>query len=235
MNLLAARGLTVRFGGLTALDGVDLTVRHGEVVGVMGPNGAGKSTLFEALSGRVRLASGSILFDGHDITRWPPHRRARAGMGRTFQEGRLLEQLTARNHLDVSLAWRPDRRVDEYLDLLEVLDVPPDVPVSDLPLAARRAVNIARALALDPLILLLDEPAAGLSEQETVEFARALWVLKQAADLTLVLVEHDVDLVLGLADFVYVLDAGRVIAEGAPDDVRSDAAVIDAYLGVARA
>jgi branched-chain amino acid transport system ATP-binding protein len=235
VNLLAARGLTVRFGGLTALDGVDLTVRHGEVVGVMGPNGAGKSTLFEALSGRVRLASGSILFDGHDITRWPPHRRARAGMGRTFQEGRLLEQLTARNHLDVSLAWRPDRRVDEYLDLLEVLDVPPDVPVSDLPLAARRAVNIARALALDPLILLLDEPAAGLSEQETVEFARALWVLKQAADLTLVLVEHDVDLVLGLADFVYVLDAGRVIAEGAPDDVRSDAAVIDAYLGVARA
>ncbi|TNM37360.1 ATP-binding cassette domain-containing protein [Nocardioides albidus] len=243
---LEVRGLTQRFGVFTALDDVSLTVAPGQVVGLLGPNGAGKTTLIDCVSGNNRLSGGTISWDGRDVTRWAPYRRARAGLSRSFQSLELFDDLTVRENL-LAAADRRDRLA--YLtDLVhpgrsrmpatvvaavEELGLAPllDTRAEDLSYGQRRLVAIARAVASSPSVLLLDEPAAGLDETESAELGRLVRRLADEWGMGILLIEHDVALVLENADRVVVLDFGRVIAEGAPAEVRTDPAVRRAYLG----
>lgn len=245
-RLLAVKGLTQRFGGFTALEGVDLEVGPGEVVGLLGPNGAGKTTLIDCVSGNNRLTAGSITWDGRDITRWAPYRRSRAGLSRSFQSLELFDDLTVRENL--LAAADPRDRAAYVTDLVwpgypplpatvvaavEELDLEPllDRRAEDLSYGQRRLVAIARAVASNPSVLLLDEPAAGLDETESAELGRLIRRLADEWGMGVLLIEHDVALVLANADRVVVLDFGRKIAEGTPAEIRDDPAVRKAYLG----
>ncbi|GAA2269522.1 hypothetical protein GCM10010415_39570 [Streptomyces atrovirens] len=219
--VLAARGLRVRYGGFTALDGVDLDVRAGRVTAVVGPNGAGKSTLFHCLAGTLRPARGSVSLGGRDITRLPAHARARLGIARTFQRLAVFPTLTVAENVRVGAErgrLRDPGAVERTLRLFG-LDGPMRArPAAGLPTGTLRRVEVARALAAAPRVLLLDEPAAGLDTAEVTALARILRAL--AADGTaLLVVEHDLDLVAGLADVVHVMTAGRIVASGPPGSV----------------
>jgi ABC-type branched-subunit amino acid transport system ATPase component len=249
--LLEARGVTVRFGGVVALEGVDFTAAPGAITGLVGPNGAGKTTLFGALSGLLHPRSGRVLLDGVDVTGASIQRRARLGLARTFQRLELFSELTVRDHLVV--AHRVRRRRDRTLlrdlvglgnhptpdeddlvaGILSLLALEPmaDRPVVLLPIGTGRIVEIARALATEPRIVLLDEPTSGLDVHETDQVARALRVARDDRGVAFVMVEHDVELVLALSEHVTVLDFGRVIARGSPAEIRSSAEVQAAYLG----
>jgi ABC-type branched-subunit amino acid transport system ATPase component len=243
---LVVSGLTQRFGGFTALEGVDLEVGPGEVVGLLGPNGAGKTTLIDCVSGNNRLTAGSIGWDGHDITRWAPYRRSRAGLSRSFQSLELFDDLTVRENL--LAAADPRDRAAYVTDLVwpgypplpatvvaavEELQLQPllDRRAEDLSYGQRRLVAIARAVASNPSVLLLDEPAAGLDETESAELGRLIRRLADEWGMGVLLIEHDVALVLDNADRVVVLDFGRKIAEGTPAEIRNDPSVRKAYLG----
>ncbi len=243
---LEVRGLTQRFGGFTALTSVDLEVGPGEVVGLLGPNGAGKTTLIDCVAGNNRLTDGAIRWDGRDVTRWAPHRRARAGLSRSFQSLELFDDLTVRENL-LAAADRRDRRA-YVLDLVrpgraalpaavlaavDELGLAPllDLRAEDLSYGQRRLVAIARAVAAGPSVLLLDEPAAGLDETESAELGRLVRRLADEWGMGILLIEHDVALVLANADRVVVLDFGHKIAEGTPSEIRHDPAVRRAYLG----
>ncbi|MFC8425373.1 ATP-binding cassette domain-containing protein [Streptomyces sp. NPDC057236] len=220
-TVLAARGLRVRYGGFTALDGVDLDVRAGRVIAVVGPNGAGKSTLFHCLAGTLRPARGSVSLGGRDITRLPAHARARLGIARTFQRLAVFPTLTVAENVRVGAErgrLRDPGAVERTLRLFG-LDGPVRArPAAGLPTGTLRRVEVARALAAAPRVLLLDEPAAGLDTAEVTALARILRAL--AADGTaLLVVEHDLDLVAGLADVVHVMAAGRIVASGPPGSV----------------
>ncbi len=250
--VLAVHDVHVRFGGVRALDGVHLTVPPRRIVGLLGPNGAGKTTLFGVISGLLRPQQGRVHLAGRDVTGLPPARRSRAGLARTFQRLELFEHLTVREHL--SLAWRMRRgrmrlfadlagltarasrderaRVDELLELFELGGVA-DQPATHLPLGTGRVVEVARAVATDPVVLLADEPFSGLSAEETRRLAAVFGRLRDEQGLAACIVEHDVETVLELADLVTVLDFGVVIADGTPVEVRGDPAVQAAYLGVA--
>ncbi len=251
--LLAARGVSVRYGGVVALVRVDFEVPAGAIVGLVGPNGAGKTTLFGVLSGLVRPRQGSVLLGDVDITRASPQRRARLGLARTFQRLELFGELTVREHLVVArrVHDRRDRAffhdliglgarqsddevmaVDGILELLE-LTVVADQPVPLLPLGTGRIVELGRALASEPRVVLLDEPTSGLDVHETERIAAALRTVRDSSGVAFVVVEHDVELVLGLCDHVTVLDFGRVLARGAPAEVRASRKVQAAYLGTA--
>ncbi|MER7488849.1 ABC transporter ATP-binding protein, partial [Streptomyces sp. NPDC126497] len=219
--VLEARGLRVRYGGFTALDGVDLVLPAGRVTAVVGPNGAGKSTLFHCLAGTTRPARGSVLLGGRDITRLPAQARTRLGIARTFQRLAVFPTLTVAGNVRVGAEQgrlRDPGAVERTLRLLGL-----DGPVraraaAGLPTGTLRRVELARALATAPRVLLLDEPAAGLDAAEVAALARILGAL--AADGTaLLVVEHDLDLVAGLADVVHVMAAGRIVASGPPGEV----------------
>jgi len=241
--LLDVKGLTVRFGGLVAVDDVSLTIPAGGLVGLIGPNGAGKTTLLDALTGFVR-AQGEVCFDERRIDRLPPQRRARRGLARTFQSLELFEDLTVRENVLAAADPRllsgllepirgvPARvagRADEALERVGLGPLRDRVP-SELSNADRKLLGVARALAPEPRLVLLDEPAAGLDQASTAKLGTQLRSL--AADGTaLLLVDHDMGLVLGVCDRVTVLDLGRVLAEGTPPEIRADADVITAYLG----
>ncbi|WP_371836769.1 ABC transporter ATP-binding protein [Rhodococcus rhodnii] len=233
--LLDTRGVTVRFGGHVALDDVSISVRAGTVTGLIGPNGAGKTTLFDTVTGAGRPAAGTVHLAGHDITRLAPHRRARLGMARTFQRLELFVSLTVRQNLLVAadIAGRRSGRripsVDEMLELTGLADIADD-DVADVPTGRARIVEVARALMSGPRVLLLDEPASGQTEEETARFADLLRQLA-AGGLAICLVEHDLPLVMGLCSTVHVLDYGKVIASGPPEQVGADPAVIAAYIG----
>ena len=248
--LLDARDVTVTFGGLTALDGVSLAVPAASIVGLVGPNGAGTTTLFGVLSGLQRPARGSVRADGVDVTRFSPQRRARLGLARTFQRQELFGELTVREHLQV--AYRVRRQPARFvLDVLGLgrgaagderelvdgilsslgLDSVADVPAARLPLGTGRLVEVGRALATVPRVVLLDEPSSGLVVHVTTRLGEALRRTRAERGVALVIVEHNVDFVLGLSDRVTVLDFGRVIAEGTPEQIRQDPAVQAAYLG----
>jgi branched-chain amino acid transport system ATP-binding protein len=249
---LEARGVTVRFGGLVALKDVALAVPGESIVGLVGPNGAGKSTLFGVLSGLLRPTAGAVFMDGEDVTRSTPQKRAGRGLARTFQHPELFSSLTVREHLVLayrmkhakSRIWtdlvtgrgfgRPPKaettRVDELIDALQ-LGALQHRSVAGLPLGSARLLEIARALAVDPRVLLLDEPSSGLDVRETEEVAAVLQSVVRDHGVSLLLVEHDVELVLGMCDAVHVLDFGVKIAGGTPAQVRSDPAVRAAYLG----
>lgn len=229
---LEVRGLRVRFGALTALDGVDLVVPKGHVVGLVGPNGAGKSTLINAVTGFVDHYDGAVLLDGKPVDALPAHRRARAGLRRSFQQLRVPEALTVGMYLQVA-AGRTlgPTEVDEQLALFELPAA--DVPIASVDVATRRLLEVAGLTAGRPAVLLLDEPAAGHSGAETELVQRRIAEVPERFDTAVLLVEHDIELVRATCDSVVVLDFGRVIAVGPPDDVLADPAVVAAYLGSA--
>ena len=244
MQLLSTRGLTVRFGGVCALDGVDLDVGAGRLVGLIGPNGAGKTTLIDAVTGFVD-ADGTIGFDGHELSSAPPHRRADAGLVRTWQSLELFDDLTVRENLEVAArrpSWRnvmadlvnPTRHRgdDGVADAIEVLGIEhlaarlPD----EISQGQRKVVSAARALAGRPKLVCMDEPAAGLDTDESKLLGVDLRRIVDAG-VSILLVDHDMGLVLDVCDEIYVLEFGRIIAHGTPAEIQRDAGVIDAYLG----
>jgi branched-chain amino acid transport system ATP-binding protein len=250
VTILSVRGLTRAFGGLTALEDVSFDVHTGSIKAIIGPNGAGKSTLFNCVSGFDRATSGTVTFDGRDIARTRPHVLVRAGMARTFQNTQLFEEVSALDNvlagtfavtrtgmlaaaLRLPGALKEERLArEEALRLLRLvgLEVHASTGASDLPHGLRRLLEIARALATKPRLLLLDEPAAGLNATETEELARALYRVRDDG-ATIVVVEHDMGLVMEVSDEIVVLDRGRKIAEGPPRLIQKDAAVVEAYLG----
>jgi branched-chain amino acid transport system ATP-binding protein len=239
MAQLDVDGLSVTFGGKVALDGVSLSVEPGRVTGLIGPNGAGKTTLFNVVTGLLAAGRGRVRLAGRDITSTPPHRRAILGVARTFQRLELFTSLSVRDNVrvaaDIRNSWSGGRRINaaleasRALELVGLADVA-DRDVAELPTGQARLVELARALVIGPHVLLLDEPAAGQTERETGAFGSL--VRRLASDgLAVCLVEHDMSLVMNVCETIHVLDMGRLIATGSPEAVRTDPAVIDAYLG----
>jgi ABC-type branched-subunit amino acid transport system ATPase component len=249
--LLHVEGLSIRFGGLAALSDVSFDVANGEILGLIGPNGAGKSTVFNVLSGLYRPDAGRVTFDGRSLLDLTPHAIARRGIARTFQNTEVFRPLSVLDNVLVGLhsrlragllgaaVWSPSvareertarERARALLARLGLDDVA-DVEAGGLPLGRQKRLEMARALAAEPRCLLLDEPAGGLNPTETRALMDLIVRLREDLKLTMIVVEHDMPLVMGISDRVAVLHYGRKIAEGKPREVASDAAVIEAYLG----
>jgi branched-chain amino acid transport system ATP-binding protein len=241
--VLATTGLSVRFGGVHAVEDVELAVEEGQLVGLIGPNGAGKTTFVDAITGFVRY-TGVVELDGDDLAGLPPHARARRGLARTWQSTELFDDLTVRENVEVG-ADRPSflalaaevagRRIptgespDEALQLLGLGGIADAMP-DELTQGQRKLVGVARAIAMQPRLLCLDEPAAGLDTRESEELGQRLRQIADAGTTTL-LIDHDMGLVLTICDRIVVLEFGKVIAAGSPEQVRRDARVVEAYLG----
>jgi branched-chain amino acid transport system ATP-binding protein len=241
--VLATTGLSVRFGGVHAVEDVDLAVEEGQLVGLIGPNGAGKTTFIDAITGFVRY-TGVIALDGQDLAGLPPHARARRGLARTWQSTELFDDLTVRENLEVG-AERPSflalaaevvgRQIpagaspEEALQLLELEGIGEAMP-AQLTQGQRKLVGVARAIAMRPRLLCLDEPAAGLDTRESEDLGQRLRQIADAGTTTL-LIDHDMGLVLNICDRIVVLEFGKVIAAGPPDEVRRNPRVVEAYLG----
>jgi branched-chain amino acid transport system ATP-binding protein len=229
MSLLELRAVSVAFGGLRAVDDVDLQLEEGDRHGLIGPNGAGKSTLFRLVAGGLRPTTGAIYYDGRDITRLPRHRRARLGIGQTFQHSSLFGGLSCRENVQLALGRATGgRSADEALERFSLSDRE-HTPAAALSHGERRQLELALALVTEPRLLLLDEPAAGLSAGETERFADQLAELPP--ELTVLLIEHDLDLVFKATRTVTVLHLGKIIASGSPEQVRANDEVHSIYIG----
>jgi ABC-type branched-subunit amino acid transport system ATPase component len=248
-TLLEARGLVKRFGGITAVNGVSFEIRTGETLGLIGPNGAGKTTTFELLGGFTKPDHGSVRFAGRDVSRLGPEARAGLGLIRSFQDAALFPTMTVEETITVAqerlartsflgsvlgISGRSDRakreRARELIDLLG-LDAYRSRQIRELSTGTRRISEIACLVALEPSCLLLDEPSSGIAQRETEALGALLDDLKRQLDLTLVVIEHDIPLIMGISDRIVAMADGSVICEGSPDVVRNNAMVIDAYLG----
>jgi branched-chain amino acid transport system ATP-binding protein len=223
--LLEVENVSRRFGGIVALDAVSLDADDGEIVGLIGPNGAGKTTLFNVVTRLYRPDSGDLRFDGRNLLRVPAHRIVRRGIARTFQNVELFDTMTVGENVRVG-----GRDADVALAVAAVGAIADRVAAS-LPHGTRKRVELARALASRPRLLLLDEPAGGLDHEEVEELAVLIRRIRDELELSVLLVEHHMNLVMGVSDRVHVLNFGRRIASGPPDEVRRNRAVIDAYLG----
>jgi branched-chain amino acid transport system ATP-binding protein len=248
MTLLKVENVSKRFGNLTAIEDVSLVVEPGELRAIIGPNGAGKTTFFNLISGLFAPSAGSVRFDGEDVTRLAPEARVRLGMARTFQITEIFPELSVEDNLRVAveraeglslspwLGGAARRRVAERIDELLTtghLEAKRRVRVGALSHGDQRAAEIMMALALKPRLLMLDEPTAGMGDQETYDVARLVRRLHRDGGLTIMLIEHDMRVVFNLADRIMVLAEGRVLAQGAPQEIAADESVQRAYLGEA--
>ena len=248
---LHIENISLNFGGIRALQQIDFSVRQGEILAVIGPNGAGKTSLINSINGFYNPQEGAIVFQGRDITRLPPYKRAQLGISRTFQNIALytnmtaLDNLMAARHIHMksnlltgAIFWGPAQReeiqhrrfVEEIIDFLEMEAIRKTI-VGNLSYGLRKRVELGRALALEPTLLLLDEPMAGMNVDEKEDMARFILDIHERQHMTIMLIEHDMGLVMDISDRVVALDFGRKIAEGTPDDIKHNEAVIKAYLG----
>ena len=250
VEMLEVRALTKVFGGVTALDNVSFSIAKGNITGVIGPNGAGKTSLFNTITGLYTQTSGSVLFEGNDVSGFPPERLARLGMVRTFQNIELFGGMTVLENVMVGLhsrssagllscslkmpwAMREERRIRKtalkWLDFVGIAELA-DVVAGNLPFGKGRFLEIARALAVEPRIMLMDEPAAGLNSQETQGLSGLIQKVRDSG-ITVVLVEHDMELVMDICDRIVVMNLGQKLAEGTPREIQENPEVVTAYLG----
>ncbi|AND40921.1 MULTISPECIES: ABC transporter ATP-binding protein [Cytobacillus] len=251
MGILEIKDATLRFGGVVALDNVSYEVQEGEIFSLIGPNGAGKTSMLNCISGLYKPSSGSIHFKGEDITRYKPHKRASMGIARAFQNIELFPHLSVLDNLMLGrhvrmktgllaggFYWGKAQReeiehrkkVEQVIDFLEIEDIR-NTPVGTLSYGLQKRVETGRALALEPDILLLDEPMAGMNSEEKEDMARYIIDIHEEMNTTIILIEHDMGVVMDLSDHIAVLDFGKLIGYGTPEEIQNNPRVIEAYLG----
>ncbi|AVQ47184.1 ABC transporter ATP-binding protein [Clostridium botulinum] len=239
MNILEVKDLNINFGGITAVDNLNFSVKKGEILGIIGPNGAGKTTLYNTITGIYKPSKGDIFLNNKKITGMKPYKISRLGIARTFQNIRLFNSLTVLENILVGRVSELKKLVklnpymEETFDILKVVGLEKVINnmASDLPYGQQRKVEIARALAISPKVLLLDEPAAGMNNYEKRDLKNLINILREDFNITVLIIEHDMGVIMELCDRILVLDYGKKIAEGSPEEISNDDNVIKAYMG----